>query len=86
MNGTQTCLSIDSVLNPFLDKTKFKNNKVVMDNALVHTAKSVREFMELQGIEYMEFGGGKRPKKGSFPLNSSDLNPIENIFGMLQAC
>ena len=56
-----------------------------MDNALVHIAKSVREFMESQGIEYMEFGERKRPTKGGFPLNSSDLNPIENIFGMFQA-
>ena len=66
MNGTQTCLSIDSVLNPFLDKTKFKNNKVIMDNALVHTAKSVREFMESQGIEYMEFGGENDQQKATF--------------------
>ena len=84
MDSTQTIYSIDKVLDPFLIKTKFKNNAVIMDNAAPHTAKSVCEFMESQGIEYMKFGGGKRPTKGGFPPNSPDLNPIENIFGILQ--
>ena len=85
MNSKQTCLSIDAVLTPLLHKTRFKNYKVLMDNAAPHTSKETKEFMESQGIEYIEFGGGKHGEKGGFPPNSPDLNPIENIFGILQA-
>ena len=33
MNSKQTYISIDHVLNPFLIHTKFKDNKMLMDNA-----------------------------------------------------
>ena len=85
MNSKETCLSIDQVLNPFLQQTKFKNNQVLMDNATPHTSKKTIEFMESQGIEFIDFGGGSNPTKGGFPPNSPDLNPIENIFGILQS-
>ena len=85
MNAMQTMLSIVSVLSPFLAETNFKDNIVIMDNAAPHTVKSVQEFMKSQGIEYVHFGGGTQPIEYGFPPNSPDLNPIENIFGTLQA-
>ena len=59
MDAKQMMLLINTVLDPFLIKTKFKNNRVIMDNASPHTVKLVQEFMISQGIEYMEFGGEK---------------------------
>ena len=46
---------------------------LVMDNAPIHHAKCVVDNMERKGIKYMYL-----------PPYSPDLNPIENVFGVLK--
>ena len=46
---------------------------LVMDNAPIHHAAIVRDFMTENGIEHL-----------FLPPYSPDLNPIENVFGMIK--
>ena len=84
MNTKETIASIDHCLNPFLILTNRKSNLVLFDNAPSHVSKKTQEFLSTIGVEYIPFGGKNGGIYGGYPANSPDLNPIENIFGILQ--
>ncbi len=60
MNAANTCKMMETIIIPFLNRTKFKSKRVLMDNATTHTSSEVINFMNDNRIKYIPFGGKRR--------------------------
>ena len=69
-NKYQDCL--ETHLLPFITISEDENFKFQQDNAPIHTARSTEQWLNDYGISCIEW-----------PALSPDLNPIENVWGLL---
>ena len=68
MNQDQYLHVLDTVMLPFA-RRDFGNNFVIRDdNTTAHRARRVREFLENENVEHLDW-----------PALSPDMNPIENL-------
>ena len=68
-----TARSYLQILNSQLPDEWFEEMLFVQDNAPIHTANMVKEWFETHSITLVEW-----------PPNSSDLNPIDQVWAMLK--